>query len=94
MVQDIVVGPELVHYTELVSTRPLGIVVLAPRADAVAAREAARGKSGYGEWTVADMDREMRATTPRLGLWLDSSDQTVEETVTETLDRLPETIVG
>jgi hypothetical protein len=56
-------------------------VGLAPRADVVAAREAARGKTGYsGGWTVPAMVAELGAT-PRIGLWLDNSDLTVEQTV-------------
>ena len=39
------------------------------------------------EWTVALLDRALRQQTPRLGLWLDTTDQTPEETVDEILDR-------
>ncbi|MGW2518174.1 AAA family ATPase [Streptomyces sp. NPDC001617] len=81
VVQDVVLGEKLTAYVDLIRTRPLRVVVLAPRPEAVAARETGRAKSGYGAWTVADLDRELRARTPRLGLWLDSSDLTVGETV-------------
>ncbi|NYI76380.1 AAA family ATPase [Nocardioides panzhihuensis] len=81
VVQDIVLGDELRTYTESVRTRPLYVVVLAPRPDAVAVRESGRAKTGYGEWTVEALDRGMREDTPRIGLWLDSSELTVEETV-------------
>jgi hypothetical protein len=85
--QDVVLGE---HLTELVGTihaRPLLVVVLAPRPEAVAARESARSKNTYDEWTITQLDRGLREETPRLGLWLDTSDQTPEETVTEILDR-------
>jgi predicted kinase len=39
------------------------------------------------EACVAFMDRVLRAETPKVGLWLDNSAQTVEETVTEILAR-------
>ncbi|WP_329202698.1 AAA family ATPase [Streptomyces sp. NBC_01435] len=40
------------------------------------------GKSGYGAgWTVESLDRVLREETPRIGLWLDTSGQTVEESV-------------
>ena len=39
------------------------------------------------EWTITQLDRGLREETPRLGLWLDTSDQTPEETVTEILNR-------
>jgi hypothetical protein len=46
-----------------------------------------RPKSGYGDWPVADLGAEFRAGTPRIGLWLDNSDQTPEQTVEEILAR-------
>lgn len=59
------------------------MVVLAPDAQAVAAREAGREKTGYGAagWSVRDLDTELRTRTPRLGLWLDTTELTVGETV-------------
>ncbi len=81
VVQDVILGEELKTYADLIRTRPLYVVVLAPRPDVVAAREAGRGKTGYGAWTVEDLDTGMRETTPRIGLWLDSSEMSVEETV-------------
>ncbi|MFG3506388.1 AAA family ATPase [Streptomyces sp. NPDC047821] len=91
VVQDVVLGPELAAYTRLVRTRPFHVVVLAPRPDAVAAREAGRGKTGYGGgWTPEGMDRAMREETERIGLWLDTSELTVDETVETILARLGE----
>lgn len=81
VVQDVVLGAELAAYVRLVRTRPLHVVVLAPSPAAVAAREAGRAKTGYGAWTVEDLDGAMRARTPRIGLWVDSSELTVGETV-------------
>ncbi|MFD5319898.1 AAA family ATPase [Streptomyces sp. NPDC127098] len=90
VVQDVVLGEDLAHYVGLVRTRPLYVVVLAPSRGAVARREAGRAKTGYGAWSVAELDRSLRAETPRLGLWLDTSAQTPEETVDAVLRRLPE----
>jgi chloramphenicol 3-O-phosphotransferase len=93
VVQDILLGEHLTEYVGLVTVRPLGIVVLAPRPDVVGGREQARPKSGYVDgWTPEAMDDDLRRT-PRLGLWLDTSDQTPEQTVDEILARLPETVV-
>ncbi|WP_055702354.1 AAA family ATPase [Streptomyces silaceus] len=90
IVQDVILGEELKSYVELVRTRPLYVVVLAPRPAAVAAREEGRGKTGYGAWTVEDLDAALREQTPRIGLWLDSSELTVDETVDAILERLGE----
>lgn len=89
VVQDIVLGPALPAYVERVRTRPLYVVVLAPSATTVEAREATRPKTGYGTWTVTALDRVLREETPRIGRWLDTSNQTPEETVTAILADLP-----
>ncbi|GHE96780.1 hypothetical protein GCM10018785_71900 [Streptomyces longispororuber] len=94
IVQDVILGEELERYVGLVRTRPLYVVVLAPRPEAVAAREAARHKTGYGEWTVEALDQGLRADTPRIGLWLDSSELTVARTVDAVLARLAEAAVA
>jgi hypothetical protein len=64
------------------------VVVLAPRPAAVAAREAGRAKKAYDSWTVETLDAGLRNDTPRIGLWLDTSDQTPAETVDEILAHL------
>lgn len=74
-------GPELTAYVELVGTRPLHVVVLAPDPETVAAREAGRAKTGYGAWTVGELDGALREQTPRIGLRLDNSGLTVGERV-------------
>jgi hypothetical protein len=66
---------------------PLYVVVLHPRPDVVAARELHREKTGYGEWDVEDFCASFESETPRIGLWLDTSDQTPDETVEEILHR-------
>ncbi|MEV8538602.1 AAA family ATPase [Streptomyces sp. NPDC051572] len=81
VVQDVVLGAELPAYVDLIRTRPLHVIVLAPTPATVTAREAGRTKTGYGAWTVEELDRALRAETPRIGLWLDSSGLTVGETV-------------
>ncbi|MFG3437938.1 AAA family ATPase [Nonomuraea sp. NPDC047897] len=90
VVQDVVLGAELERFAGLVRSRPLLVVVLAPDAATVERRERERPKSGYGAWTVAELDRALRRNTPRLGLWLDTSAQTPAETVDEILARADE----
>ncbi|MFB7873903.1 AAA family ATPase [Nocardia sp. NPDC056064] len=85
--QDVVLGEHLSELAEAVRHRPLLVVVLAPSPAAIAAREAARGKDAYDEWTVEALDAGLRDHTPRLGLWLDTSEQTPEQTVEEILTR-------
>ncbi len=94
VVQDIIIGPDLAAYVELVRSRPLSVVVLAPNAHAVATREAGRAKNAYVDgWTVEHLDQILRKETPQLGLWLDTSELTAEQTVDAILARLPESLV-
>jgi chloramphenicol 3-O-phosphotransferase len=94
VLQDIVLGPDLAAMVEMIRTRPLYVVVLAPRAGVVQAREdarrAERGKVAYkpGDEGVAQLDAYLRRETPRLGLWIDTSDQSVPQTVQEILARM------
>ena len=74
-------GADLPAYVGRVPTRPLYVVVRAPRPEPVAERAAGRAKRGYGAWTVAELDRGLREETPRIGLWLDTSDLNVAQTV-------------
>ncbi|MEV0063295.1 AAA family ATPase [Nocardia sp. NPDC050718] len=87
LAQDVVLGEHLPELIELIRHRPLLVVVLTPRPDAIAAREAARGKDAYHRWTIDLLDDGLRNHTPRLGLWLDTSEQTPEQTVEEILAR-------
>lgn len=93
VLQDIIIGSYLADMVAAIRTRPLHVVVLAPRAEVVKAREetrrAARGKVAYrpGDADPAELDAVFRRDTPRLGLWLDTSEQTAGQTVAEILAR-------
>lgn len=88
IVQDVIVGPMLTEFISYIKDRPLYVVVLCPSTAVVAAREAARAKNGYGVWSVEQLDAVLRNETPRIGMWLDSSEMSPEETVTEIIKRL------
>ena len=74
-----------------IRTRPLYVVVLAPRPAIVAEREAARrlarGKTAYkpGDEGPAELDAHLRRERPEIGLWLDTSEQSLEQTTDELL---------
>ena len=63
-------------------------VVLCPSLQAVEARERARDKKGYGGYGAAALHDGFLRTTPRLGLWIDSTDQTPDETACAVLRAL------
>ena len=89
--QDIIIGPVLEEVLSwLGNAYPVYLVVLCPSPEIVAAREAGRDKTGYRDgWTPALLNRDLRQATPHLGLWLDTSALSVEETVAAILARLP-----
>jgi chloramphenicol 3-O-phosphotransferase len=85
--QDVILGEFLPETIGLIRSRPLLVVGLAPQPAAIAGREAGRGKVAYGTFAIEQLDRVLRDETPRIGLWLDTSAQTVAETVDEILAR-------
>jgi cytidylate kinase len=86
--QDVIVGPFLTDAIAMVRTQPLHVVVLDPAPEVIAERERSRGKVGYDAWDCARFVDTMRSTTPRIGLWLDSSAMSPEETTQALLDGL------
>ncbi|MDQ0878623.1 chloramphenicol 3-O-phosphotransferase [Paenibacillus sp. V4I3] len=81
VVQDVVIGPMLNDFISYIQSRPFYVVVLCPNSSVVILRESARIKKGYGVWTVEGLDSLLRNETPRIGMWLDSSELTPDETV-------------
>jgi hypothetical protein len=73
--------------------------VLRPDIEVVVARDRERtkktGKVAYrpGEFSPSGLDRHLD-TTPRMGLWLDTSRQTPEETLRTILRRSADAIVA
>ncbi len=77
----------------MVRNRPLYVVMLYPSIDAVVSRERARTKTAYRNIgpTLKDAVKTFYGwidATQRLGLWLDSSEQTPDETVDEIMSRM------
>ena len=87
--QDIILGHDLSLVVNLLdpARQPVSVVVLAPSPEVAAHRDRERSKTGYGAWTAIDLDAGLRRDTPRLGLWLDTSGMTVDESVAAILRR-------
>jgi AAA domain len=88
VVQDNIYGVDVERWLDRLRATPKRLVVLRPRIAVVEARDAHRrrasGKVAYrGGFTPAVNDEHVAATRRDLGLWVDSSDQTPEETVDE-----------
>jgi hypothetical protein len=94
--QDVILGPALEHVVEALKRdgQPVFVVVLAPAADVAERRDREREKTAYGTWTAHQLDAGLRAGTPRIGLWLDTSDLSVTGTVEAILEGMAEARVG
>jgi len=79
--EDVVAGPLLGDYRTMIRSRPCHVVVLLPSAAALAAREEGRGTKSYGAWTIEELRDGFAASTPRIGIWLDTTAMTPDETV-------------
>jgi predicted kinase len=86
VMQDVILGPMLTRVLDMFRTQPIALVVLAPSPAAVAARDRDRDKVGYRHFTPAELDADLRERTPHRGLWVDSTELTVDETVQQILD--------
>lgn len=93
VLQDLYPGPALARMRALLTGHPLRVVLLLPSPGVLAARDAARAKTGYRGWSAAAFDREFRDRTPRIGLRLDTSGHTPEQTVAAIRARWAETAV-
>jgi broad-specificity NMP kinase len=89
-------GSYLEDYAAAITSRPLLVVVLRPAPEIVLRRDAERGYSAYqpGRWTAAELDRALHDSTTRLGLWIDNSSQSADETVAEILRGWDAAVVG
>ncbi|MFE9274806.1 AAA family ATPase [Paenibacillus glucanolyticus] len=81
VLQDVILGPALQEIVESLGEHPVYVVVLKPSQDVICTREQHRDKTGYGIWSIDELNRRLTEETPRIGLWLDTSHLSAEETV-------------
>jgi chloramphenicol 3-O-phosphotransferase len=86
VVDDVVIGTRLADLASDLRSRPLLFVMLVPSLEVVRARNRQRpSKDVFEAWR--HLDRVAREETPRVGLWLDTSDQRPEESAEAVLRR-------
>ena len=83
--EDVVAGPILGDWRTMIRSRPCHVIVLLPSVEALAARDLARDRMGYGAWTVEQLHDGFVHNTPHVGHWLDTTYLTAGETVEEIL---------
>jgi len=75
-------------------SRLVHLVFLDPGEAAVANRDRGRSKTAYGNhWDVGELREVLRVETARLGLWLDSTELSAEQTVDRILGNLGASLV-
>lgn len=85
IIDDIIVGERVAQLRDALRDMEFMFVLLVPTAEAVRDRERQRGTELWREWEW--LTESIARTTPRIGLWLDSSGQSAEQTVEEILRR-------
>ncbi len=94
VVEDVIIGPVLREFLALVPVPEMHLVFLDPCATAVAERDRGRSKTAYGDhWDVGELRDVLRLETVKLGLWLDSTGLSAEQTVDRILGDLGASLV-
>jgi chloramphenicol 3-O-phosphotransferase len=90
VVEDVIIGPILRDFLSLVPVPEFHLVFLDPDAVAIEQRERERGRIVYGpgRWSVRELQALLREETDRIGLWLDTTGQSAEQTVEAILRNL------
>jgi predicted kinase len=87
VVEDVIIGPVLRKFLTLVPVPEMHLVILDPDVRAVTERDRRRPKTAYGEqWDAGELREVLHLETARVGLWLNSTDLSPEQTVDRILD--------
>lgn len=86
IIQDNYYGEKLPYFLKLLGTNDIKTVVLCPNAETIRLREEKRNKNGYIGFDVAELYDEFMKNTPHIGLWIDSSNLSPEETAATILN--------
>jgi predicted kinase len=90
VVEDVIIGPILRDFLNLVPVAEFHLVFLDPDATAINQRELARDTIAYGQgrWSAGGLQALLREETDRIGLWLDTTGQSPAQTVDSILSDL------
>jgi hypothetical protein len=87
VIDDVVVSPSVLDlYLASLRTRPLRLVQFTPTLDVIHRRDSGRDKQVFELW--GHLNDELQNRMPRVGLWLDTSDLTEDQSVDAILDQL------
>jgi chloramphenicol 3-O-phosphotransferase len=90
VVEDVIIGAILPEFLGMVPVPEFHLVFLDPDAAAIQQREQERDRIAYGpgQWSVGGLQAVLREETDRIGLWLDTTGQSAEQTVDAILSDL------
>lgn len=88
VIQDNYYGEELQRMITNLHPYPVEVIVLCPDVQTIQERELHRGKTGYSGFAVEDLYREFMQNMPKIGFWLNNTDQTPQQTVEQILNRM------
>lgn len=89
VLDDIIIGDRWVQLQEMLHDLPFALIVLAPHVEVVAShRDRNRARAPQGQAWATYLDHRLRVTMMNAGYWIDSSEQTAEETVAQILHYL------
>jgi len=87
VVQDTYLGKEVHSFLQAFESKSVYFITLNPSVEAIMEREKKRDKTGYTTWEFEPLYEVLINENPRIGLWIDSSDMTPEETLSEIIKR-------
>ena len=93
IIDDVVLLPQLSVYRTELADVTLRLVVLAPPVEVAIERDASRAEQSLGG-RFAYLDSEFRTQMPGIGLWIDSADLSIVQTVDHLLKHAGSAVVG
>ncbi|MFC6705848.1 phosphotransferase [Flexivirga alba] len=94
VIADNIFGTFLDDYLVIAAPEPIHFVMLTPTADAIRAREHGRGKNAYRDgFTVEALVESVEHDSRRVGLWIDNTNLSVAQTVSQILAHAGEALV-
>lgn len=85
VLQDNYYGEEISRILDMLKGYPVQTIVLCPNVETVKKREKMRGKVGYTGFTVEALYADFMKETPKIGFWLDTSEQSPEQSIADIL---------
>lgn len=94
VIADNIFGTFLDDYLMIAAPEPIHFVMLTPTVDAIRDREQARDKNAYRDgFTVEALVESVQHGSRRVGLWIDNTDLSVAQTVSQIRARADEAFV-